>query len=77
MWHFDLFVPDLILARRFVKLFFDEVICTILVMPFLDSQIFLKYFSTAFLLLFSAPLAVCLLGKIHWVSWQKHAAYEI
>lgn len=43
-----------------------QVICTILVMPFLDSQIFLKYFSTAFLLLFSAPLAVCLLGKIHW-----------
>lgn len=43
-----------------------QVLCTVLIMPFLDSRIFLKYFSTAFLLLLSAPITVCLLGKIHW-----------
>lgn len=43
-----------------------QVLCTVLIMPFLDTRMFLKYFSTAFLLLLSAPITVCLLGKIHW-----------
>lgn len=46
-----------------------QVLCTVLVMPFLDSKLFVKYFSATIVLLFSPPITLCVLGKIHWVFY--------
>ena len=46
-----------------------QVLCTLLVMPLLDSKIVVKYFSSTIIMLLSPPVTVCVLGKMHWVFY--------
>ncbi|CAE7592978.1 unnamed protein product [Symbiodinium pilosum] len=43
-----------------------QAVLTILVMPWLDTNMFWKFFLSTWVILVSAPLSICVLDRIHW-----------
>ena len=48
---------------------FLQAVFTVVLMPCLDTKMFWKFFLATWVILACAPLAICLLGRLHWIFY--------
>ncbi|CAE7608649.1 unnamed protein product [Symbiodinium natans] len=46
-----------------------QAVIVVIIMPWLDTNMFWKFFLSTWIILMGPPLAICALGKIHWVFY--------
>ena len=48
---------------------FVQAVLTVVLMPWLDTKMFWKFFLATWVILVSSPLAICFLGRLHWILY--------